>query len=82
MGPVRMRISPRGVAVLGVLLGATIAVGGVYLVIGLGWALIVWGVSVAAIAAFGIETRPRKEGRPPWVPQVRQPKKPGERQAS
>ena len=82
MGPVRMRIPPRGVALLGVLVGATIAAGGVWLIFGPGWALICGGVAVALIAAFGIDTRPRKEGRPPWVPQVRQPQRSADRQAS
>lgn len=86
MGAVRMRISPRGVALLGVLLGATIAAGGVFVLIGLGWALIVGGVAVAAIAAFGIDTHPGakgERGRPPWVPQVRAPReRPADRQAS
>jgi hypothetical protein len=58
----------------------------VFLVIGLGWALIMWGVAVAAIAAFGVETRPREDGkraaRGPWVPQAPQVPHPRDKAAS
>ena len=76
MGGVRL-ISPRAVAVVAVLLGATITGCGVALVFGMGWGVIVLGVLVMAVAALGIDVqRPdagEKPRRPPWVQQARTP---------
>lgn len=79
MGRVRL-ISPRAVALVTVLLGATITGTGLWLQFGPGWALIFVGVVVMVVAALGIDTHPAVQAprRPAWAQQARTP---GDRQA-